>query len=83
MLPQLPLPKGMRWRFAPALLIVAAALAYYGSYWHYWFNPHDEGGTVCMVAQRLMAGSALGWMWILATTSGGFIPSSGSFISRE
>ena len=44
------------WRFAPALLILAVALAYYGSYWRYWFNPHDEGGTVCLVAQRLIAG---------------------------
>jgi hypothetical protein len=43
-------------RFLPALLIVAGALAWYGSYWRYWFNPHDEGGTVCMVAQRLLAG---------------------------
>lgn len=48
--------EGTRWRFAPALLIVAASLAYYGSYWRYWFNPHDEGGTVCLVAQRLLAG---------------------------
>ena len=38
------------------LLIVAAALAYYGSYLRYWFNPHDEGGTVCLIAQRLMQG---------------------------
>ena len=48
--------EGTRWRFAPALLIVGGALAYYGSYWRYWFNPHDEGGTVCLVAQRLLAG---------------------------
>ncbi len=40
----------------PALIILAAALAYYGSYWHYWFNPHDEGGTACLIAQRLMQG---------------------------
>src|ERR1700735_5070476 len=43
-------------RFLPALLIVAGALAWFGSYWRYWFNPHDEGGTVCLVAQRLLAG---------------------------
>ncbi len=35
---------------------MAAALAYYGSYLRYWFNPHDEGGTVCLIAQRLMQG---------------------------
>ncbi len=38
------------------LIIVIAAFAYYGSYWHYWFNPHDEGGTACLIAQRLMNG---------------------------
>jgi hypothetical protein len=38
------------------LIILIAALAYYGSYWRYWFNPHDEGGTVCLIAQRLMQG---------------------------
>ena len=43
-------------RFAPALIIIAAAFAYYGSYWHYWFNPHDEGGTACLITQRLMQG---------------------------
>ncbi len=43
-------------RLAPALVIMAAAFAYYGSYWHYWFNPHDEGGTACLVTQRLLQG---------------------------
>ena len=43
-------------RFLPALLIIAGALAYYGSYWRCWFNPHDEGGTVCLIAQRFLAG---------------------------
>ena len=38
------------------LVILAAAIAYYSSYWHFWFNPHDEGGTACLVAQRLMQG---------------------------
>ncbi len=38
------------------LIIVAAACAYYGSYWKYWFNPHDEGGVACLIAQRLMSG---------------------------
>ena len=38
------------------LIILAAAFAYYGSYWKYWFNPHDEGGTACLIAQRLMNG---------------------------
>jgi len=42
--------------FVPELILLVAALAYYGSYWHYWFNPHDEGGTACLVAQRLLHG---------------------------
>ena len=42
--------------FLPALLILVGALVWYGSYWRCWFNPHDEGGTVCLVAQRLLAG---------------------------
>lgn len=40
----------------PLLVILVAAMAYYGSYWHFWFNPHDEGGTACLIAQRLMQG---------------------------
>ncbi|EDY17165.1 hypothetical protein CfE428DRAFT_5347 [Chthoniobacter flavus Ellin428] len=43
-------------RFVPVLVILVAAIAYYGSYWHFWFNPHDEGGTACLIAQRLMHG---------------------------
>lgn len=43
-------------RFVPVLVILVAAIAYYGSYWHFWFNPHDEGGTACLVTQRLMQG---------------------------
>jgi hypothetical protein len=43
-------------RFLPYLIILVAALAYYGSYWHYWFNPHDESGTACLIAQRLLKG---------------------------
>ena len=43
-------------RWWPVLAILVAALSYYGSYWRYWFNTHDEGGTVCLVAQRLLAG---------------------------
>lgn len=43
-------------RFVPYLVIFVAAIAYFGSYWHFWFNPHDEGGTACLVAQRLMQG---------------------------
>ena len=43
-------------RLVPFLLIFVAALAYYGSYWHFWFNPHDECGTACLVAQRLLQG---------------------------
>jgi hypothetical protein len=44
------------WRWLPILIILAAAFTYYGSYWRYWFNPHDEGGTACLIAQRLMNG---------------------------
>jgi len=40
----------------PWIVILAAAIAYYASYWHFWFNPHDEGGTACLIAQRLMQG---------------------------
>jgi hypothetical protein len=40
------------------LLIVMAALVYYGSYLQFWFNPHDEGGTAALTAQRLLAGEA-------------------------
>ncbi len=53
--PDCPTPRGV-WSLVPVLIIIAAALAYYGSYWHYWFNPHDEGGTVCLIAQRLLQG---------------------------
>jgi hypothetical protein len=45
-----------RWRLVPFLVILIAALAYYGSYWHFWFNPHDESGTAVLIAQRLMKG---------------------------
>ena len=48
-------PTGWR-RWWPVLAILVAALSYYGSYWRYWFNTHDEGGTACLVAQRLLAG---------------------------
>ncbi len=48
-------PTGWK-RWWPVLLIIIAALSYYGSYWRHWFNTHDEGGTVCLVAQRLLAG---------------------------
>jgi len=48
-----------RWlpRLAP-LLILVAALCYYGSYLRFWFNPHDEGGTAVLTAMRLLAGEA-------------------------
>ena len=45
----------MRALLAP-LLIVAAALVYYGSYLRFWFNPHDEGGTAAFIAKRLLDG---------------------------
>lgn len=38
------------------MVVLVAAIAYYASYWHFWFNPHDEGGTACLIAQRLMQG---------------------------
>jgi len=49
-------PPGLAARLLAFLVIVAAALAYYGSYWHFWFNPHDESGTACLIAQKLMKG---------------------------
>lgn len=49
------------WRWLPILIIVAAAFAYYGGYWKYWFNPHDEGGIACLITQRLMNGE-LPWV---------------------
>ena len=48
-------PSRLRTLLAP-LLIVAAALVYYGSYLGYWFNPHDEGGTAAFIAKRLLDG---------------------------
>src|SRR5687768_1123630 len=46
-----------RWpRWLPLLLIVVAAVVYYDSYIRYWFNPHDESGFACLIAQRLMQG---------------------------
>ncbi len=66
-------------RWLPPLLIVAAALAYYGSYLGYWFNPHDEGGTVCLVAQRLMHGERP-WVDVeLGYNIGWFYPVAGLF----
>lgn len=44
------------WCWLPILIIVAAAIAYYGSYLKYWFNPHDEGGFAVLITQRLMSG---------------------------
>ena len=41
----------------PPLAIIAFALAYYSSYLTFWFNPHDEGGTVCFTSQRLLQGA--------------------------
>ncbi len=66
-------------RWLPALLIVAAALAYYGSYLRYWFNPHDEGGTVCLLAQRLLQGERP-WVDVaLGYNIGWFYPLVGLF----
>jgi hypothetical protein len=62
-------------RFVPLLIVLVAAIAYYASYWHFWFNPHDESGTACLIAQRLMQGERpwvdfepgynLGWFYPL------------------
>lgn len=55
------------------MLIIVAAVCYYGSYLQYWFNPHDEGGTGASIAMRLLAGDTpfrdielgynIGWFW--------------------
>lgn len=63
-----------RWlaRLSPVVILLAA-LAYYGSYIGFWFNPHDEGGTAALTAMRLLNGEApirdvelgynVGWFW--------------------
>jgi len=66
-------------RWLPTLVIVAAALAYYGSYLRYWFNPHDEGGTVCLIAQRLMQGERPWADVALGYNAGWFYPLVGLF----
>jgi hypothetical protein len=71
-----PPPTPRRWpAWLAPLLIVAAAVAYYGSYLRFWFNPHDEGGTAVLTAMRLLAGETpirevtlgynVGWFWPL------------------
>ena len=77
-----PAPHGKRAalrRWLPAMIIVAAALAYYGSYLGYWFNPHDEGGTVCLIAQRLMQGERPWADVALGYNIGWFYPLVGLF----
>jgi hypothetical protein len=37
-------------------LILLAGVFYWGAYLNHWFNPHDEGGTAALTAQRLLAG---------------------------
>jgi hypothetical protein len=37
-------------------LILLAGLFYWGSYLRFWFNPHDEGGTAAVTAQRILSG---------------------------
>lgn len=66
-------------KWGPALFIVVAALAYYGSYLGYWFNPHDEGGTVCLIAQRLMQGERPWADVALGYNAGWFYPIVGLF----
>ena len=45
-----------RARWLLPLLLVIGALTYYGSYLRCWFNPHDEGGTAVLLANRLLQG---------------------------
>ena len=75
---------GVGWRalmekWGPTLVIVVAALAYFGSYLGYWFNPHDEGGTVCLIAQRLMQGERPWADVALGYNVGWFYPLVGLF----
>ena len=53
-------------RFVPYLVIFVAAIAYFGSYWHFWFNPHDEGGMACLVVSQLLgdAATAVPTLWL-------------------
>jgi hypothetical protein len=61
------------------LVIIVAAICYYGSYLQYWFNPHDEGGTAAFIAMRLLGGQVpfkdvelgynLGWFWPIVGSS--------------
>jgi hypothetical protein len=48
-------PRGAA-RWILPLLLLACAMAYYGSYVRCWFNPHDEGGTAVLLASRLLHG---------------------------
>ncbi len=48
-----PLPCS-RWPWVAILLL--GALAYYGSYWRHGINFRDEGGTVTLLAKRLLDG---------------------------
>ena len=73
--------------FLAPILIIVAAVAYYGSYIAYWFNPHDEGGTAALTALRLLHGEApirdvalgynVGWYWPLV---GLFKVAGGNFL---
>jgi hypothetical protein len=46
---------GLALRLQPWLILLAGVL-YWGAYLRFWFNPHDEGGTVALTAQRILAG---------------------------
>jgi hypothetical protein len=90
-----PSPSPVAGRFIPYLLIFVAALAYYGSYWHFWFNPHDESGTAVLIAQRLMHGEKpwvdfepgynIGWfyplVWIFHFTGVNFLAARAWFFT--
>ena len=88
-------PPPVAGRFIPYLVIFVAALAYYGSYWHFWFNPHDESGTACLIAQRLLHGERpwvdfepgynIGWfyplVWIFHFTGVNFLAARAWFFA--
>jgi hypothetical protein len=46
---------GLLERMQPWLILLAGVF-YWGAYLHFWFNPHDEGGTAALTAQRILAG---------------------------
>ncbi len=66
-------------RWIWALLLLACALAYYGSYFRYSFNLRDEGGTVTLVAKRMLDGERPFLDVTLGYNVGWFYPIVGLF----